>query len=345
MNNFNVIGIDLAKNVLQICKISKQGELLMNKAVSPSKLTELLAKSSPSIVAMEGCGSCHYWARLAKHHGHKVRILNPRKVKAYLQGHKTDANDALAIAIAATQCGMVFSPVKSEEQQSLQTLESSRKFLDKELTALGNHIRAYLYEYGITTARGKKSLREKIVVVMDADDTRLPQCLKNTLQLLWERYQTTQSQLKDATNHKAALVKQLEPCKRLLDLEGVGAVCAPMLYAKIGDGSGFKNGRQASVYVGVTPKQYSSGGKIHMIGITKTGGDKALRAALFQGAFSVIHKLPDIPQTAKQAWLQELVKRVGVKRACIALANKTVRTAWALLATGKKYEPVLLINN
>jgi len=342
MNDFNVIGIDLAKTVLQICKISKHGELLMNKAVSPSKLKPLLANSSPSIVAMEGCGSCHYWARLARQYGHEVRIMNPRKVKAYLQGHKTDANDALAIAIAATQCGMVFSQVKSEEQQSLQTLESSRKFLDKELTALGNHLRAYLYEYGITTGRGKKCLREKLVSVLDSSDNELPQCLKHTLQLLWERYQTTQSQLKEATKHKAALVKQLEPCQRLLDLEGVGAVCAPMLYAKIGDGSGFKSGRHASVYIGVTPKQYSSGGKTHMIGITKNGGDKALRAALFQGAFSVIHKLPEVPQTAKQAWLQALVQRVGVKRACIALANKTVRTAWALLATGKKYEPVLL---
>ena len=339
MNDFNVIGIDLAKTVLQI---SKHGELLMNKAVSPSKLKPLLANSSPSTVAMEGCGSGHYWARLAQQYGHKVRIMNPRKVKAYLQGHKTDANDALAIAIAATQCGMVFSQVKSEEQQSLQTLESSRKFLDKELTALGNHLRAYLYEYGITTGRGKKCLREKLVSVLDSSDSELPQCLKHTLQLLWERYQTTQSQLKEATKHKAALVKQLEPCQRLLDLEGVGAVCAPMLYAKIGDGSGFKSGRHASVYIGVTPKQYSSGGKTHMIGITKNGGDKALRAALFQGAFSVIHKLPEVPQTAKQAWLQALVQRVGVKRACIALANKTVRTAWALLSTGKKYEPVLL---
>jgi len=339
MKNSTVIGIGLAKNVIQVCKIYKQGELISNKAISPKKLKELLVKSIPSIVAMEGCGSCHYWGRFARSHGHDV---SPKKVKGFLQGHKTDANDALAIAIAATQFGMVFSRLKDEEQQSLQTLETSRKFLDKELTALNNHIRAYLYEYGITLNKGRKSLRAIIVTVIDDLDNRLPLCLKNTLRLLWERYQLTVTQIKDAERYKAALVRQLEPCKRLMKLEGIGSVCASMLYASIGDGSEFKNGRQASVYIGLTPKQHSSGGKTYMKGIDKQGGNKVLRAALYQGALSVISRLPSEPRTVKDAWLIELVKRAGIKRACIALANKTVRTAWALLATGKSYEPILL---
>jgi len=342
MKKSNVIGIDLAKNVLQVCKVSKHGELTANRAVSPGKLKELLAKSSPSIVAMEGSGSCHYWGRLAKSFGHEVRVINPKKVKAFLQGQKTDANDALAIAMAATQFGVRFSLIKDEEQQTLQTLETSRKFLDKELTALNNHIRAYVYEYGITINRGRKSLRETIILVLDDLDTRLPRCLKNTLRLLWERYQLTLAQLKETKKGKAALVKQIEPCKRLLALESVGEVCAAMLYANIGDGKEFKNGREASACIGVTPKQHSSGGKTHMMGIDKKGGNKELRAALYQGALSVITHLPTEPQTVKQAWLIELVKRAGVKRACIALANKTVRTAWALLATGESYQPVLL---
>lgn len=342
MNNSNIIGIDLAKTVIQVCRISQHGELISNKAISPKKLNELLAKSTPSIVAMEGCGSCHYWARRAKKQGHDVRIISPKKVKAFLQGQKTDANDALAIGIAATQPGMTFSPVKEVEQQSLQTLETSRKFLDKELTALSNHIRAFVYEYGITINRGRKSLRETLVIVLDPADTRLPLCLKQTLGLLWTRYKLTAAQLKEAAEAKAALVKQLEPCTRLMDLESVGTVCASMLYASLGDGSEFKNGRQASVYVGVTPRQHSSGGKVYMTGINKKGGNKALRVALYQGALSVISRLPSEPRTVKQRWLIELVKRAGVKRACIALANKTVRTAWALLATGKSYKPSLL---
>ena len=342
MKNTNVIGVDLAKDVIQVCKIDKHGELLFNKAISPSKLKELLAKSVPCIIAMEACGACHYWARMAQRYGHDARVISPKKVKAFLQGHKTDANDAIAIAIASIQFGMNFSQIKTVEQQSLQTLETSRKFLGKELVALSNHIRAYLYEYGITMKKGAKGLRETMAIVLDGLDTRLPTCLKNTLRLLWDRYRLTSEQLKEAEKYKAHLVNQLEPCQRLMELEGVGKVCAPMLYTSIGDGREFKNGRQASVYIGVTPKQHSSGGKTYMKGIDKLGGNKELRAALYQGALAVICTLPSEPRTVKQAWLIELVKRAGVKRACIAMANKTVRTAWALLATGESYEPVLL---
>lgn len=337
-----MIGIDLAKNVLQVCKVSKHGELTANKAVSPAKLKELLAKSTPSIVAMEGSGSCHYWGRLAESFGHEVRVINPKKVKAFLQGQKTDANDALAIAMAATQFGVRFSQLKNEEQQTLQTLATSRKFLDKELTALNNHIRAYLYEYGITMRRGRTSLRETMALVLDAVDSRLPRRLKPMLQLLWERYQYTLAQLKESNKARDALVKQVEPCKRLLALETVGPVGAALLYANIGYGKDFKNGRGASACIGVTPMQHSSGGKTNMMGINKKGGNKELRAVLYQGALSVISRLPDEPQTVKQAWLIDLVKRAGVKRACIALANKTVRTAWAMLATGESYQPVML---
>ena len=240
MKNRNVLGIDLAKNVIQICKISSEGELIYNKAVSPNKLRQLLGTEKISIVAMEGCGSCHYWSRLSEQYGHDTRVIAPKKVKAFLQGHKTDANDAVAIAIAATQFGMIFSQIKSEEQQSLQTLEVSRKLLSNDVTALGNHIRSYMYEYGITSNKGKKGLRESVATTLDIEDKRLPVSLKGTLRLLWGRYKQTTEQLKQTEKEKAALVKQLEPCKRLLDLEGVGVVCASLLYASIGNGKNFK---------------------------------------------------------------------------------------------------------
>jgi transposase len=342
MMKCNVIGLDLAKNVIQVCKISADGELIYNKAVSPRKLRELLAKEKVAIIALEGCGSCHYWGRLAQRHGHDVRVISPKKVKAFLQGQKTDANDALAIAIASIQLGMVFSQLKSEDQQTVQTLEKSRKFLDKSVTSLSNHIRAFMYEYGITSPQGKKGLRETVAVVMDETDRRLPASLQGILAILWERYKNTLEQLKSSEQAREALVKKLEPCKRLLDLEGVGPVCAARLYASLGNGRNFKKGRDASVYVGVTPKQHSSGGKVYMRGINKGGGDKELRAALYQGAFSVIYKLPVQARTKKQAWLISLVARVGVKRASIALANKTVRTAWALLVSGEKYKVALI---
>ena len=342
MNNSNIISLDLAKNIIQVCKISKHGELISNKAISPQSLKELLANSTPSIVAMEGCGSCHYWGRLARSHGHRVRIIAPKRVKAFLQGQKTDSNDALAIAAAAMQLGVRFCPVKEVDQQSLQTLETSRKFLSRDQVALSNHIRAYLYEYGMTIAKGKKSLKEAMVIMLEGANYRLPASLKSTLSILWERYKLTDEQIKKVERDKASLVKQIEPCKRLMDLEGVGEVCAAMLYASLGDGREFKNGRQASVYIGLTPKQHSSGGKVYMTGIDKNGGNKELRSALYQGALSVISRLPMAAKTVKQSWLIALVQRVGIKRACIALANKTVRTAWALLNSGQCYEPKLI---
>lgn len=177
---------------------------------------------------------------------------------------------------------------------------------------------------------------------MDEQDERLLAKLKTTLRQLYEKYKSSSEQLKILTKEKDSFVKTVEPCKRLLALEGVGPVCASLLYTSIGDGKGFKNGRHASVYVGVTPKQHSSGGKTYITGIDKKGGNKQLRAALFQGAFSVIYKLPSEPKTKKQAWLIKLVARIGVKRACIALSNKTVRTAWALLVTGSRYKSELI---
>jgi transposase len=342
MQKSNVIGIDLAKNVIQVCLISKDGELISNKAMSPQRLKELLAKTKTAIVAMEGCSACHYWGRFAKQFSHDVRIISPRKVKAFLQGQKTDANDALAIAVAATQTGMVFSQLKSEAQQTLQSIESSRRLIDRQRVALENSIRAYVYEYGLTSAKGKKGFRELVLSILDNQIDGLPECLKPTLQLLYQQYCQTLECAASIEKQRNCLVAQSEPCKRLKALEGVGDVCATLLYINLGNGSEFKNGRQASAYVGVTPKQYSSGGKVSIKGIDKAGGNKELRAALYQGALAVVSALPDKPKTTKQLWLFELVQRAGVKRACIALANKTVRTAWALMNTGETYKPKAL---
>jgi transposase len=209
-------------------------------------------------------------------------------------------------------------------------------------------MRAYLYEYGITSARGKKSFSQLITNVLDDGldiNTELPDCLVPALRTMWERYTQTLVQITQLKKQRNALMKQSEPCLRLTELEGVGEVCATMLFVNLGDGKGFKNGRQASAYVGVTPKQYSSGGKVTMRGIDKAGGNKELRAALFQGAMSVIISLPDKPKTTKQAWLVALISRVGIKRACIAFANKTVRTAWALLSTGQHYQKTAISLN
>ena len=277
----NIFGIDLAKTVLQVCQISQHGELVMNKAVNRQKLKELLANAKQSIVAIEGCGSSHYWGRYAEQFGHEVRIISPKKVKGF--GQKTDANDALAIANAALQIGLKYSKPKNEEQQSLQSLETSRVFLSRNITSLGNHIRAMLYEYGITSSRGVLGLNKAVQDTIDKPSL-IPACLISTLRQLWEQYLHLKIEFTKLEKVKNTLVRQLKPCKSLMDLEGVAEICSGMRYSTIGDGKQFTSGRQAAAFVGVTPKQHSSGGKTNMTGIIKNGGVKELRCALYQGA-------------------------------------------------------------
>ena len=236
---------------------------------------------------------------------------------------------------------MKTSKPKSEEQQTIQTLDTSRLFLSRSITALSNHLRALLYEYGIVSTVGVKGLTKAVLETLD-DAILLPECLRSTVNQLWITYLNLKTELAQLIKTKNSLVRQIQPCKALMDLEGVAEVCAGMLYSSIGDGKQFKNGREASAFIGLTPKQHSSGGKVFMTGIDRAGGIKELRSALYQGSLSYICRLPDEPKTAKQAWLIKLVERAGIKRTCIALANKTVRTAWAMLRYENKYEQQLL---
>lgn len=339
MNKRTVLALDLAKRVIQVFKVNKHGEVVYNKAVSAKKLKEILANTESCIVAMEACGSFHYWGRIAQSYGHEVRAMPPKKVKPFVNRQKTDANDAVGVYIASQQPGMTFCPVKSITQQSIQALHTSRRHLKRSLTATSNHIRGLVYEYGVAIGKGKKALREGIARESAPEADNLPTATKELLKTLWELYLSAEQQLTTIAAQLKSTTRQTEPCKRLMALEGVGEVGAAGLYSSLGDGGQFKNGRQASAYIGVTPKQHSSGGKTVMIGIDKKGGDKALRSTLYLGALSVIKSLPGEPKTEKQQWLINLVRRVGVKRACIALVNKTIRTAWALLRSGQEYNP------
>lgn len=341
MLNKNIIAIDLAKTTLQVCHISKDGELLSNKAMSRQRTSEFLIKSEPSIVAMEGCCGCHYWGRMAEEYGHEVRIINPKKVKRYLEGHKTDNNDALAIANAALQIGLKYSKPKSIERQSLQSLENSRRFLTRSKANLGLHIRGVLLGCGIVHPKGEKGLSRAVLETIE--NNILPVPLLKMIGLLWEQYRELKQEISKIDVELDGLIINIEECKRLTKLEGVGTSSAVSLYIALGSGEQFQNGRQASAFVGLTPKQHSSGGKAKMVGIDKNGGVKDLRSLLYLGAMSYISRLSrSKPKTRKDEWILATLQRVGYKKTCIALANKTVRTAWAILKHNTKYQPEFL---
>lgn len=333
----NLIGVDLAKNVIQAAVQTPSGKILSNGEYSRRKFAEFLAKQPVSTVAFEACSSAHYWARQATKHGHQAKIIPARAITPYRQGHKTDRNDAVAVAEAASRPNIKKAPIKSIDQQGLQAIQRSRELLMRDRTAHANHMRGLLMEFGIYIPKGMSYLRSAIPEVLEDGENELPDMYRSTLCCMYEHFKRIEDDIKLIDSEIRALIKQNDACTRLMELEGVGPIGAILLFATMGTGEAFKNGREFSSYIGLTPKQHSSGGKTNFIGISKYIANHQLRAILIQGARAAVYKLKDAT-TPKQRWLQALILRAGYSRAAVALANKNVRTAWALLTTGTRYD-------
>jgi transposase len=337
MKRSNVIGVDLAKNVIQVSVVTPAGKEQLNKAFTRKQFAEWLATQNPGLVAFEACATAHYWSRMAESHGHNAKIIPAKAVAPFRQGHKTDSNDALAVAEAASRPNIKQAPMKTIEQQGLQAIQRSRELLIQDRTALSNHVRGLLMEFGIVIACGFASLHRRIPEILEDGENGLPDLYRPALSLLYGRLIVLKADIDVLNKQITALVKQNVACDRLTKLEGVGPIGSVLLYATLGTGEAFANGRQFSAYLGLTPKQYSSGGKTTLIGISRNVANKRLRAVLIQGARAYIHRLKE-PKTAKQRWLWDLIQRAGYGRAAVALANKNARTAWALLTQGKDYD-------
>ena len=227
--------------------------------------------------------------------------------------------------------------MKTVEQQGIQAIQRSRELLVHDRTALSNHIRGLLMEFGVVIPQGFAALHRRIPEVLEDAENELPDLYRPTLNLLYGRLITIKDDIDVLNKQIAAIVKQNIACDRLTKLEGVGPISSVLLYATLGTGEAFANGRQFSAYLGLTPKQYSSGGKTVLIGISRYVANKRLRAVLIQGARAYVHRLKD-PKTPKERWLWALIQRAGYGRAAVALANKNARTAWALLTQGEEYK-------
>ena len=339
MNNLNVVGVDLAKNIIQVSVVTPAMKELQNKALTRKKFSEFLARQKPSLVAFEACAMAHYWSRIAQLHGHTAKIIPAKAVTPFRQGHKTDSNDALAVAEAASRPNIKEAPMKTVEQQGIQAIQRSRELLVHDRTALSNHVRGLLMEFGIVIPQGFAALHRRIPEVLEDAENELPDLYRPTLNLLYGRLITIKEDIDVLNKQIAAIVKQNIACDRLTKLEGVGPISSVLLYATLGTGEAFANGRQFSAYLGLTPKQYSSGGKTVLIGLSRYVANKRLRSVLIQGARAYVHRLKD-PKTPKERWLWALIQRAGYGRAAVALANKNARTAWALLTQGEEYKRV-----
>jgi len=337
MDKHTVIGIDLAKRSIQVCMVNTHSNrVIKNKAVSSKKLITYLANIKPCQVFMEACSSAHYWARQLNKLGFEIKLISPQHVVRHRLGQKTDANDALAIAEAGLRTKMHFVTPKGIEQQNIQTLERVRELMVKQKTQVTNQVHGLLLEFGIVSAPGLKALKASIALALEDGENELTW----EMRVLFEEQRDEIVRLHDRINE---LKKRMEkysrtvaPCKMLSAIPGVGPIGAGLLYVALGDGKSYQNGRQAAANAGVTPKQHSTGGIVSMYGIGKRGNGR-LKAVLIRGAHAVIKNIGD-KEDRLSCWIRELLKRVCVNKAAVALANKIMRTAWAILRHERRYE-------
>ncbi|MDH3804878.1 MAG: IS110 family transposase [Gammaproteobacteria bacterium] len=337
MSYSTTVGVDLAKNVIQISVVSSRGKELSNRSLTRKKFAEFLGKQEPSLVAFESCATAHYWARAAERYGHKAHIIPAKAVAPFRRGHKTDSNDALAVAEAARRPNIKEAPMKTVEQQGLQAIHRSRELLNQECTALSNHLRGLLMEFGIVIPKGFASLLKAVPEILEDGENELPELYRPTLHRMYSRLLELREDIGAMTKEVERLAKAHPICSKLMALEGIGPIGALLLYATMGSGAAFSGSREFAAYLGLAPKQYSSGGKTNIVGLSKKIGNSRLRSVLILGARAYVYKVNE-PKSSKDKWLKANIERNGESRAAIALANKNVRTAWAMVTQGTEYQ-------
>ena len=267
--------------------------------------------------------------------GHEVRLLAPQYVVPFRHGQKNDSNDALALTEAGRRPSIPSVPVKSAEQQDIQAWHRVRERLVKNRTALVNQVRGLLLEYGVVIPQGIYRLRKRVPRILEDADNGLSLAFRDLLQSLARELSTLDASIAEVTQRLVRLSHDLEACQRLQEMEGIGPLNATALVAALGNGHDFRNGRQVAAWLGLVPRQHSSGGKTRLSGISKRG-NSYLRRLLIHGARSVVSRARSKTDVTS-AWIRQLVARVGMNKACVAVANKMARIAWALLSTGERY--------
>lgn len=336
----DILGIDLAKRVFQLHGADRRGQAIHRSKVSRPALMETIRQLRPRTIAMEACSSAHHWARQFQVLGIEVQLISPHYVKPFVKTNKNDRNDAEAIVEAACRPSMNFVPVKSVEQQDIQAVHRVRELLVHQRTALINQARGLLAERGIIIAKSPAAFKRSIPDILSEPDGELTTFCQSLLTMLLEQFRVIENQISRAEDWIASFMKNSALCQRLATIPGVGAITATAIVAAVGDAKTFKNGRHLAAWIGLVPRQHSSGAKNRLLGISKRG-DGYLRTLLIHGARSVLIRVA-CKSDARSRWLQELIARRGYNRATVALANKNARIIQAMLSHETSYCPAMV---
>jgi transposase len=331
------IGLDLAKQVFQVHGVDFQEKVVIRKQLRRNQVLSYFSNLSPCLIGMEACGSAHHWGRELQKLGHTVKLMAPQFVKPYVKGNKNDANDAEAICEAVSRPTMRFVAIKTIEQQDIQSVHRIRTILIQQRTAKVNHIRGLLAEYGIVVERRIEKLRKTLPLVLEDAENGLTFDFRVLLQELQQDLTALDNRVGELDKKIQLLASNNTSAKRLQQIPGIGPITATALVCAIGNGKQFKRGRDLAAWLGLTPRQHSSGGKECLLGISKRG-DTYLRTLLIHGARSVL-KVSDKKDDPRSRWIQNLCSRRNKNIAAVALANKNARIVWALLTKETDFLP------
>lgn len=329
------IGLDLAKNVFQLHGTDDEGRTVLKKQIKRPQMLSFFANLVPCKIGMEACGSAHYWGRKLQSFGHDVKLIAPQYVKPFVKRNKNDAADAEAICEAMARPNMPTVPVKTAAQQAILSVHRARQGFVKARTAQANQIRGLLAEYGIAIPQGIGHIAKRVPEIIEDGENDLPGSFRLLIQRLLEHLKELDRQVCELEQEIQLWHRENDASRKLAEIPGVGPMTATALVASIGNASSFKNGHQLAAWLGLTPRQHSTGGKSNLLGISKRG-DTYLRTLLIHGARSVL-RMVESKQDA-DSWIVKVLKRRNKNIAAVALANKNARTIWALLAHDRTYE-------